>query len=200
MRKRILLGSLVLIITVAIGTGVFFAIKKNQQGTSSTPEATISPTPPPSDLLTWDDPAGFTFVYPKGVSIDKHDEDGENYAHVEITHKDHPGSVIVWAKDTTAADVKAWVTTEKQFKGATVIDTTLGSQPAKKISLPQDKLIVGTVFDELLFMVDVTSTDKEYWTGVGDSIVNSFTFKPLESSASGDGSAGEAVDEEEVLQ
>ena len=45
--------------------------------------------------LMWDDPAGFTFDYPEGVAIDKHDEDQENYAHVELTHPQHQGKILV---------------------------------------------------------------------------------------------------------
>ena len=101
-------------------------------------------------MATWTDPAGFTFQYPKDVTIDKHDEDTENYAHVEMTHKDHPGNLIVWAKDTKAADVNAWVKTEKQFGGATVSEATLGGKPAKTVSVESPKKVfTGTISDEL---------------------------------------------------
>jgi hypothetical protein len=47
------------------------------------------------------------------VTVDKHDEDQENYAHIEMTHKDQPGTIIIWAKDTTAVDGAGWVKKEK---------------------------------------------------------------------------------------
>ena len=53
--------------------------------------------------------AGFSFSYPEGLTVDKHDEDQENYAHIEMTLKDTLGNVIVWAKDAPASDLAAWI-------------------------------------------------------------------------------------------
>ena len=58
----------------------------------------VSGTPIPVKLLTWNDPNGFSFQYPEGLVINKHDEDRENYAYLEFTHSAHPGNVIVWGK------------------------------------------------------------------------------------------------------
>ncbi len=201
MQRRFIIGSLVALVSIGLAiSGVLILSKKTAlpQISQQLPEA---PTPASAaKLLTWDDPAGFTFSYPEGVLINKHDEDKDNYAHVELTNKDHQGSLIVWAKDTTSADVTAWVRTEKQFTGATAIDTTLGSQAAKKIVLPPNKLIVGTIYDELLFTIDATLDDKAYWSQVQDAIANSFTFKPAQAAAGGAVSGDQAVDEEEMVQ
>jgi len=190
----------IVIIAGAVSSGAYLFLSKKYVRTPSITSITVSPTPIlQPKVLTWDDPAGFTFSYPEGVFLNKHDEDKDNYAHVEFTNKDHPGNLIVWAKDTTSADVTAWVRTEKQFGGATTIDTTLANQPAKKITLSPNKLIVGTIYDELLFTIDATLDDKAYWSQIQDTIVNSFTFKPAQAAAGGDpGNA--AVDEEEVVQ
>lgn len=185
----------------ALGLGVYLAANKNRfspQTNQQTAQTTLTPTPP--TLATWDDPAGFTFTYPDGLSVNKHDEDTNNYAHIELTHKDHPGSVIVWAKDTTSADVQAWATTEKQFAGSTMIDTTLGGKAAKKISFSPNKRIVGTIYDDLLFTVDATLDDQAYWEKVVDVIANSFTFKPVGAASGVDTVGGASVDEEEVVQ
>ena len=52
---------------------------------------------PQGKLLSWDDPAGFTFQYAEGLTVNKHDEDKDNYAHLEITNASQPGKLIVWA-------------------------------------------------------------------------------------------------------
>ncbi|MBI5619617.1 hypothetical protein HY950_01530, partial [Candidatus Gottesmanbacteria bacterium] len=99
------------------GTGVYLWQRTNASKQKPVP---VVPAPAREEVATWTDPAGFTFQYPKALAADKHEEDQDNYAHVELTSKDHPGSIIVWAKDTTATDVNAWVKTEKLFAGATV--------------------------------------------------------------------------------
>lgn len=199
MQKRFLFIGLLGIVALATGTGLLIFSKKTVIQPSKSIEIASAPTPLVK-LLTWDDPAGFTFTYPEGLTVNKHDEDDQNYAHVELTNKDHPGSLVVWAKDTLAADVVAWVRTEREFAGATTLDTTLGNQPAKKIVFPPNKLIIGTIYDELLFTIDATLTDKTYWTQIADDIATNFTFKPAQTAAGGAVSGDSAVDEEEVLQ
>lgn len=174
---------------------------KNKVPTSP-PSEQVPPTP--AQLLTWNDPNGFTFQYPEGLSVNKHEEDQDNYAHVELTSKDHPGSIIVWAKDTTATDVNAWVKTEKLFAGATVADAMLSGKPAKKIVLADgSKTIVGTIDDDILFTIETLPTDASYWSRIHDMTVRSFTLTApqLETSASADTPAAEeVVDEEEILE
>ncbi len=201
MQKRFIIGGLAALVLIGLVTGGVLILSKKTALSQISQHVQETPTPSQAPkLLIWDDPAGFTFSYPEGALVNKHDEDKDNYAHVEFTNKDHPGNLIVWAKDTTSTDVTAWVRTEKQFAGATTIDTTLGNQPAKKIVLPPNKLIVGTIYDELLFTIDATLEDKSYWTQVADAITNSFVFKPAQAAAGGAVSGDSAVDEEETIQ
>lgn len=117
-----------------------------------------TPTPTPQELITWTDPAGFSFQYPKELSLNKHDEDNQNYAHLEFTMKDHPGNLIVWAKDTNSTDVAKWVKSEKRFLNANSLDTTLGGKPGKKImvSTPSAMLITGTIDEGIVFTIEST--------------------------------------------
>ena len=197
--------SAIVVGVAAGGIGGFFLWQRSQQ--SAQPEVTAQPTPP--EMLTWKDPAGFSFQYPKDVSVNPHKEDEENYAHVELTQKDHPGKLVVWVKDTTAADATAWVGTEKRFKAANVMDTTLGGQPGKKVLIADPALLVtGTVADELLFMIETTPTDAAYWETTHETVTTSFVFTLLagEEQVTGAGAADDtssyedAVDEEEVIQ
>ncbi len=149
---------------------------------------TSTPTPTPAvELTTWNDPAGFSFQYPKDLSVNKHEEDPDNYAHVELTNKAHPGSIIVWASDVSSA----WPP-----KGGTHIDTTLGGIPAKKILIasPSAKLIVGAISDGLLFKIEGTYADKQYWQPIEDTVIKSFMFVTDTSAPVS------AADEEEVVQ
>ena len=186
-------------IVFALG-GVGFVYFFQKKSTVITPGESVAPTQTPAiELTTWTDEAGFSFQYPKDLSVNKHEEDPDNYAHVELTSKDHLGSIIVWVSDLPpgVTTLDSWI--KKKYSGATVIDTTLGGEPAKKIliSTPSAKLIVGAVSDGLLFYVEGTLTDKPYWQTVEDAIVKSFAFTPDPSASSGQ---AESVDEEEVVQ
>jgi len=197
--KFIIIG----VIVVAGVAGVYAWKTKSSQEILSPGGTEVSNSAPIAEgMVTWTDEAGFSFQYPKVLVTNKHEEDNQNYAHVELTHKNHPGNIIIWVKDLPkgVTDVASWVKLEKAFAGGTVIDSTLGGEPAKKI-IVGDLLTVGTVSENLLFSVEATMTDKEYWSGVFDSVSTSFAFVTEESSSSQQGAPGGAdVDEEEVVE
>lgn len=193
-----------MVLAVTGAGGIYFFQKKPPV---ITPGEVVIPTPTPNiELTTWTDEAGFSFKYPKDLSVNKHEEDPDNYAHVELTHNAHPGKIIVWVSDLPKGVINLATWTKlSSFAGASVIDTTLGGEPAKKIlaSAPVKMLSVGTISDNLLFNVEATLTDNEYWAGVHDTIVGSFVFTDASDSAPSSGGAapaGEAADEEEILE
>jgi len=191
MKKLWIVTGAIVVLGVVVA-GVFVFSQKNTKVISPGKVVIVTPTPA-VEMTTWDDPAGFSFQYPKNLSVNKHEEDPDNYAHVELTNRDHPGNIIVWASDVSSA----WPP-----KGGTSIDTTLGGLAAKKIliSTPSAKLIVGAVSEGLVFKIEGTLTDKQYWQTVEDGIVKSFTFTPDSSSAASNTDAAASIDEEEVVQ
>jgi len=194
MKRLWIVTGIIIVLGVLVG-GIIVYSQKNTNVLSPGEVATSKPTPTPAvALTTWDDPAGFSFQYPKDLSVNKHEDDNDNYAHVELTNGSHPGSIIVWVSDVSSA----WPP-----KGGTSIDTTLGGVTAKKILIatPSAKLIVGAVSEGLVFKIEGTLTDKTYWQTVEDGIVKTFAFTqdtqaPAAQSSSGD----DAVDETEVVQ
>jgi hypothetical protein len=164
---------------------------------------------PLGNTLIWEDPAGFRFSYAEGLEVDPHPEDKQNYAHVEFTSAAHPGHVIVWAKDLPAGNqrLEAWVKANKSYAGATIVDSTFVGEPAKKILLattPPQRHVVSYA-DDLLFIIEASLEDAEYWSAVADGIVDSFAIVPPEAAAAG----GQAVqdtsdyipaDEEEIIE
>lgn len=208
MKKLWIVTGIIVIVGLVAGGTLFFSQKKSQTSTSHVTEAT-SPTPVPFMLTTWTDAAGFSFQYPKDLTVNNHEDDNVNYAHVELTSATHPGSIIVWASDlpTGVTDVASWVKKDASLSAGMVIDTTLGGEPAKKIiiSSPTKTLTVGTVSEGLLFSVVGTLTDNEYWSRVHDTITGSFAFTPdtgssAPASGSNAASGDQGVDEEEVVQ
>ena len=192
--KKLWIVTGVIVVLGVVAAGVLFFSQKNTKVLS--PGGAFIPTPtavPEVTLTTWTDPAGFSFQYPNDLSVNTHEDDNVNYAHVELTSATHSGSIIVWASDVSAA----WPP-----KVGTSIDTTLGGVAAKKIliSTPSAKLIVGAVSEGLVFKIEGTLTDKPYWQTVEDGIVKTFTFTPDTQAPAAQSSSGDAVDEEEVVQ
>src|SRR4030042_2648000 len=188
-------GSIVAVLVLIGGSIIVIGSGRKTKENSGAQQKVVTSVAPKA-VLTWDDPAGFTFSYPQDLSVNKHDEDQVNYAHIELTQSAHPGNIIVWAKDTTAGDATAWVRTEKEYKNANIFDTTLGGQPAKKIILtsPRKAIVVGTVYDELLWTIEQEASDSAYWAPVFQSIVDSYQFKPLETSEDFGGSGEQATE------
>jgi len=163
------------------------------------------------ELATWTDSAGFTFRYYAELAVDTHTEDEKNYAHLEFKSTTHSGSLLVWAKDTSAVDVSSWVNTDSALKDAPNLDTTLGGLPAKKIILsgPVKNRIVGAVTDGILFTVESTSSADPYWQNMYDTVVRTFVFtdqsgkkiNTTRDDGSGNGESSEIqADEEETIE
>jgi hypothetical protein len=198
----IIIGVIIVSITLFFNRQRLFFPKKVQNQT----EVSVSPTPK-EELVTWDDPAGFSFQYPKGLTVDKHDEDQENYAHVELTSPTHKGRVIVWGKDTTATTIAQWLKNEKSLKDAVSVDTTLGGNEAKKVmvKVPIKKQITATLDEDILVMVETELVEEEFWQSVNDTIVGNFSFITNQKDETTGGDSGafdqppvEADEEESV--
>ncbi len=200
---------IIVVVTLLLISSVFTIIlftnsKKNEE----TDDTTLSPEVElPVVSKTWNDPAGFTLEIPEDITIDTHEKDDTvNYAHLELTHPEHPGFIIVWVKDTTASDVTAWVRTEAAFEGANIIDTVLGGKAGKKVIVSEPRKVVytGIISDGLLFLVEGNFGDDPYWSGLYNSLTGSFVLLPTPtqpgSAASSNSAPAASYDEEEVLE
>lgn len=205
MKKPLIIGSAVIIGLLAGGVAYGWHIQsKAQEQVASVEEA---PQEVAVEEKQWKDQAGFTFSYAADLIVDQHDEDQENYAHVELTHADHPGSLIVWVKDLppSVADAASWVNKDKTLSAGVAQRASLGGEKAQRITLAAPtRTIVGTVYDELLWYIDVMPTDEAYWNGVFERVHTSFAFTQVtseESTGQSDPGAVEApVDEEEIVE
>lgn len=205
MKKKLFVFFLILGISLVIGGVSFFAYRTMYASSQSSPlsqKVEFSPSPP-NVLITWEDQAQFSFQYPKSLSIDPHDEDQENYAHVELTNSSHPGRLIVWTKDSTASDIEQWL---KKEKTENALDTTLGEEKAKKILISEEKkrLITSAIRDGYLYQIEVDLDEEGYWNNVYDTISSSFQFtsekttqnSQTTSEGTPSGEEGNWVDEE----
>lgn len=211
--KNVLIPIIVGLLVGGIASGLYvWRVKRNAIKTTQA-QLPATPLPTPVPLLTWNDPNGFSFQYPDGLTVNKHDEDKENYAHIEFTQPNHPGKLIVWGKDPVngVTDAGSWVKRDTRFVGANILDTEMGGQPAKKVMVagsPQI-LVVGTVYDNIVWSAEATLEEPEYWTTIFTSITNSFTFVTAKSDGTAAGSTSldatitsedAPVDEEVVVE
>jgi len=205
--KVLLIVVFVCLLLAGGGIYLFTSRSKTKETVSPASQEQILPKPTASPkLLTWNDPAGFTFQYDLGLEIDNHPEDEINYANLEITEPGQEGKILIMASDTKYKTVAEWA--------AKAVDTTLGGKPAKKVKFADSiKVVVGAIDDKILFTIEMGPTtmttevkSEEYlltWQKRFDQIVSSFEFVYPTSvpSAGGNTSAGgEIIEEEEIIE
>ena len=182
-KKKI--ASIIGLIVIGAGATAFitFNLMRPEQVSSPIVSFQLTPTPVEEELVLWKDQAEFSFQYPKSLALDPHDEDNENYAHVELKSATHEGNLIVWVKDTQATSLADW---EKKEKIQNAIDSKLDGEPAKKVLLSGEigRIVTSTLFSGYLYQVEVNSMDFEYWNRVYNQVLSSFKFIPSETVGS----------------
>lgn len=174
MTKKIIIFILLFIFIIGGLIGGFYF--RNRIASQTVPfGSNILPTPTiAEELTTWKDQSGFSFQYPKSLKLDPHEEDQENYAHLELTSATFSGSLIVWAKDTTAEDIEGWI---KQKKIENAFDSNLGGEKAKKILTSDNvnKANISTIYEDYLYQIEANLSD-DYWNKVYETVSSSFHF------------------------
>ena len=152
---------LVVVLTILAGVIVFFIIRPKPKKVEMSPVLSPSPTPISVTLATWNDEAGFSFLYPEGITIDKHAEDTVNYANLTFTDKDQGSIDIVMSDNDNTLD-----------KWTNAIDTVLGEKDGKK-NMTDTGMTIGVVDNDVL--VTLTRTTKlsplleAAWQNITDS-------------------------------
>lgn len=212
-RKITLISLGIIVILLVLISGVYFRYKFAAKVVS--PLTEIQPTSTPAEeSATWDDQAEFSFQYPKSLSLNPHPEDQENYAHVELTSATHSGSLVVWTKDTTAENIDDWA---KQTKTQNAIDSTLGGEPAKKISTNEEnkKLTTTVIRNGYLYQIEVILADLpdrqagfDFWNKVYETVSSSFKFtssqdkqrEDIQNEVEQEIGGEEVIEEEEIIE
>ena len=206
MRKKIwIIGIISIVIIAGLSAGIYYKYYSLQNNIS--PLSNSQPTPVAEELVTWTDPSEFSIQYPKSMEVNPHDEDKINYAHVELTTSAHPGSLIVWTKDTKASDLESWVKMEKIEQA---IDSTLGGLEAKKVLINESnrrQVILTTIRDGYLYQIEVNLEEQDYWNKIFDTVATSFKFiTPTDKTEIDSGVPAtqetneEVYDEEEIVE
>lgn len=207
MQKKIALGIAILAFLLVAG-GLLALNFKNSSSVVS--PAGSGPTPTAAaKLLTWTDPAGFKFDYPKAIKIDAHKEDTVNYANLDLTNPAKTGGIKILVADNAYKTLEAWAK-KQQTAGGQVLDSTLGDKPAKKVifTMPA-KIIIAAIDAEALVTLEADLQEGDYWPTVFNDLVASFEFIPLASeptkapakTGSSGGTGAGVIDEgEEIVE
>lgn len=160
------------------------------------PEEILAP------LVTWEDPAGFSFDYPGDLQTDSHEEDKENYAHLELTDENHSGGIIIWMKDSNYKKVEDWVDSEDRVLTSQVFDIALGGHDAKKLVLANEGILTAALDQEVIALVEMLPGDVQFWQPIYDQVIKSFQFIPLPTKIPQPQTGGttEIWEEEEVVE
>lgn len=173
-KKIVLICGLVVIVIGGIAF-VTFNLTRSEEILSPAVSFQLTPTPAEEKLAFWKDQAEFSFQYPESLILDPHDEDQENYAHVELKSATYSGNLIVWVKDTFATDITDW---ERKEKINNAIDSTLDGEKAKKVLFTGEskKIITSSIYGGYLYQIEVNPTDFDYWNRVYNQVITSFKF------------------------
>jgi len=184
--NKILIIALVIWFLVIGGIFAYTSFVRNT-GTQVQVEPTSVPASNPTPitdqtLRLWKDTLGFTFSYPTEMLIDPHNEDQDNFAHLEITSPFKSGNITIWAKDTKYSNVTDWVTSDPTAGAGNPVETTLDGTPAKKIFYDSPKKIVtATIYDGLLFSIEGNFSGNSTLASEYDTIVANFSFSRVKA-------------------
>ncbi len=191
-RKKLVLGLLILAFA-GLGSGLFFF--KDKLPFLATSTSLINPI---SDnqkqekkldlkLVWWEDPAGFTFLYPEEAVLDDFPEEESFYAHLELTNPSKKGKITILCSDSKYPDIETWAKEDSQASEGLSLDTQVASMSAKKVALGEGKELVAFIdWDQVIYTIEIDAQEEDYWREVADSIIDSFKLTPLEGETEED--------------
>lgn len=174
-KKMLWLGIAVVAVIVGIlgVVGVFgrFGGGTKETGISRNTMIKEQPSPMMEDVTLYKDPLGFSFNYPKDATVSAHPEDKVNYANVELSLKPS-GTIKFIASDTNYQNIDSWLKKDPEVKLANFLDSKLGSLDAKKVYLDiSKKLLIATLWDGMLFKVEITPSDNQDVIKISDKVL-----------------------------
>lgn len=213
MKSKVVFIVLGILLIVGAVIGILVIRKPNGEVVSpSQPgegqEQVVEPTKAVPEMLLWNDQAGFTFQYPKGLATNKHDEDNVNYAHIDLLPEGKIGGILILAPDSKYKTLDEWTKKDKELAGGNVLEVTLGGKPAKKVlSADGETITIGVIDSGILFKIQATAYSNSTIKGIFDQVVSTFKFvNPTPAASSGKPAAssgtseGDVIEEEEVVE
>lgn len=179
-KKIIVIVSGIFLILILGGGGIYLYINQKQNEMREPTPGAVSP--PKLSTKDWKDPLGFTLPYADFLTLDPHDEDKENYAHIELTASPSSGRIILWAQDPPDGTIEEWITSQEGMENASILDTTWAGVSAKKVSVggKNAKILTAAMYDDLLFFIELYPDEKGKLTEAYNQILSDFVWQPVD--------------------
>jgi hypothetical protein len=207
MSKNLIYIIVGIIIVAVLGGAGFLLIKSNSTPVTATPaprDNTILPIGENSAVagdLVYEDPSGFSFKYPKDVTVQDVTPDDDQFYSV-LSLKNKAKALKLSVSDTKYKTVEEWfkldanAPKEAKLTGA----TTLGSISAKEYE-DADSIYTVSIDQSVLYVIESPKDNGGYWESTHDVVVGSFAFKGEEKKTTGGALQGDIEYEaEEVVE
>lgn len=181
MSKNLIYAILGLIIIVVLGGVGFLLIKSNSEpATTPAPrDRTILPIGEEATVsgdLVYEDSSGFSFKYPKDISVQDITPDDDQFYSV-LSLKNKTKAIKLSLSDTKYKTVEEWFKSdpnapkEAKLTGA----VTLASISAKEYA-DQDSIYTVSIDQGVLYVIE-SPKDGGYWESTHQIVIESFAFK-----------------------
>jgi len=137
------------------------------------------------DWALWEDPAGFSFQYPRQLEVDVHPEDEVYYSHLELTDAERSGLIVILCNDTEYTKISDWAEGDELARMGSSLETEIASMPARKVALGNGRELAGLIDRDLvLYTLDKQPEEEEsFWQAVYNKLIQSFRLIPLEGES-----------------
>jgi hypothetical protein len=129
----------------------------------------------------WDDPAGFSFEYPKELEVDVHQKDEVNYSFLTLAKKNQKGKIVVICTDSKYNNIDEWLEKDESVRQGNGLETKVASVSGRKVAMGSGREIVGFIDgDKVLYTFDKQPDgDDGYWNEIFARLLSSFKLKAL---------------------
>lgn len=133
------------------------------------------------DWGLWDDPAGFSFEYPKELEVDVHNKDESNYSFLTLAKKNQKGKIVIIVNDSKYQNIDEWLEKDDLVRKGNGLETEVASISGRKVAMGSGREIIGFIDgDKVLYTFDKQPEGEDgYWGEIFKRILSSFKLKPL---------------------
>lgn len=199
-KTKILLGiGLILLIVLGAITAWFFYKSSGQEEITPLAESPFGPNEEGiGEKDTYKDAAGFSFSYPKNLTVtDKTPDDPDYYSLLSLENaKD---KIEIHMLDTKYKTTQEWIENDNSAPKGAILSgaVSFGGVSAQQFTAPERILTLG-IDQGVLFLVN--GPKDGYWERAQDLILTSFSFAKPAQAASGSSSENTIYEEEEVVE
>lgn len=203
-KKLVIVLVIFAVIAIAAGGGFIYFIRSKSSDTPKTPSLPALTTrekkvEAPTADLTYEDQAGFSFKYPKGVSVTDTTPDDDSY-YSQVTLTKDGDDMVIKVMDTTAKSLDAWVAASDDIPSTARVT---GAVSLAKLSANQyeDATFIYTIaLDKSVVYFIRSLKDTDFWEPTHTIVVESFMFDGQSTPQSAANSTTDVIYEEEVVE